>query len=538
MEKQIRIVWLLSLVSAFLATGVQGYWLYNQYAYVVDSYSQELAEKILEAGEREFEIRRTKVNATTSYIIRKQTTHGNSDSLQSFRTQAIQLSMNLYDTTTSAFLEKYKWDPRISEEELNAEFDRAATDRILHDTMTSLFLKKYKWDSGISGEELNAGLDRAVANRILHDTVTPVLLKKYKWDSRISEEELSAGLDRAVTDGIYPFRQELLDSLLAEELPDLRYTVSPWYGEDSVHYVSHWERKDRLLRPQLTVCYAYSPLEKKGAVIRTFIPVQPVFRRMAMQWALACGLILLLAACFVFQIKTILKQKKTGELREHFVNTMVHELKRPVQTLKTFVSFLGDREMRSDERATEQVVQDAMFELDNLSVYLNKLKDMLRADSESTALNRTRFDLSALIGKVVRLTPVPAGKTVRFSTSCEMGESAPVEADPVHIANVLNNLIENAVKYSGPEVDIEVKASRKGKGISLTVSDNGIGIPAAEQDKVFAKFYRGANLPEKDIPGLGLGLSYVELIAKAHQGDVVLSSRPGKGTSVTLFIPQ
>jgi two-component system phosphate regulon sensor histidine kinase PhoR len=444
---------------------VQGYWLYNQYAFVVDSCAQELAEKILEAGEREFEIRRTKENAATQYVIQQHTMYGKNDSLQPFRTQRILISMNR------------------------------------------------------------------------HDTVKLTHLKLY-WDSRISEKELRAGLDRAVADLVCPFRQELLDSLLATELPDLRYTVSPWHEDDSVRYVSHWERKGRLLRPQVEVCYASNPLEKKGIVIRALIPGQPVFRRMAVQWALACGLIMLLAGCFVFQIKTILKQKKTGELREHFVNTMIHELKRPVQTLKTFVAFLGDREMRSDEHATEQVSQDAMFELDNLSVYLNKLKDMLRADSEATALNRTRFDLPALIGKIVRLTPVPAGKTVRFSTSCEMGESALVEADPVHIANVLNNLVENAVKYSGQEVDIEIKASRKGKGISLTVSDSGIGIPPAEQDKVFAKFYRGANLPEKDMPGLGLGLSYVALIAKAHQGDVSLNSRPGKGTSVTLFIPQ
>ncbi|MDR2120593.1 MAG: HAMP domain-containing histidine kinase [Tannerella sp.] len=466
MEKRIRTVWLLSLVSAILVIGVQGYWLYNQYSYVADTFSEELAETILAAGEKEFEIRRTRVKTTYKYIISQQTEYGNTDSVMRQPAQLIRFSLNV------------------------------------------------------------------------PDTLSPVIMK-FDWDASVSGEALQAGVDRVITEQINPFRRELADSILAADLPGLQYTITPWRRGDSAHYVSHWAREGRLFRPQIAVYYAYNPIEKEGIVIRAAVPVRPVFRRMAVQWALAFGLILLLTGCFVFQIMTILKQKKISELRAHFVNTMIHELKRPVQTLKTFVSFLGDREMRSsDENATEQVVQDAMFELNNLSAYLNKLKDMLRADSEVTALNRMRFDLPALIGKVIRLTPVPAGKTVRFSVACEMGESGFADADPVHVANVLNNLVENAVKYSGESVDINVKASRTVKGIHLTVSDNGAGIPAAEHEKVFAKFYRGAGLPGKDIPGMGLGLSYVKLIAQAHHGDVTLNSRPGKGTSVTLFIPQ
>jgi two-component system phosphate regulon sensor histidine kinase PhoR len=175
--------------------------------------------------------------------------------------------------------------------------------------------------------------------------------------------------------------------------------------------------------------------------------------------------------------------------------------------------------------------------LDNLSAYLNKLKDMVRADNETTLLYPVRFDLQELMEKVVRLAYIPAGKGVKISTVYEI-ESPWIEADPVHIANILGNLIENAVKYSGTHVDIELKAKRKGKDLWLTVTDNGIGIPFAEQDKVFTKFYRGTNLPDKNIPGIGLGLSYVKLIMEAHHGNVLLNSRTGKGTSVTLYLPQ
>ncbi len=92
-----------------------------------------------------------------------------------------------------------------------------------------------------------------------------------------------------------------------------------------------------------------------------------------------------------FQIRTIWEQMRLNELREGFVHTMIHELRRPVQTLKVFVSFLNDREMRMDEATTERVLQDSMFELDNLSAYLGKLKDMVCADEAGDASETFRF---------------------------------------------------------------------------------------------------------------------------------------------------
>lgn len=98
--------------------------------------------------------------------------------------------------------------------------------------------------------------------------------------------------------------------------------------------------------------------------------MNPLLGRMGWQLFLSIFLILLLLACLGFQIRTIWEQMRLNELREGFVHTMIHELRRPVQTLKVFVSFLNDREMRMDEATTERVLQDSMFELDNLSAYL------------------------------------------------------------------------------------------------------------------------------------------------------------------------
>ena len=161
---------------------------------------------------------------------------------------------------------------------------------------------------------------------------------------------------------------------------------------------------------------------------------------------------------------------------------------------------------------------------------------MVSADGSATLLHPVPFNLQELVEKVIRLVHIPSGKQVAFSTAFPP-DLPQVTADPVHIANILSNLIENAIKYSGPEVNIRVVVIRNDRLIELTVTDNGVGISADEQTKVFEKFYRSAHLPDKQIPGLGLGLSYVRQIAEAHHGQVSLRSEVGKGTEVTVGLP-
>jgi two-component system phosphate regulon sensor histidine kinase PhoR len=454
--------------------GVQGYWLYNQFRYVVDTYSEELAGKALQAGDKEHAIRRATQKAYYTYIVQQNTAYSSGEE-------------------DSAFKQK---------------------------TLFSIVNRKGEGNT----DSLQALPPEDSEFRMF-------------MNAKMSPDSMHAAINRAVTNFNNPFRTELLDSVIGADLPGIRYSIKTWMDADSFGYISGWKQSGSLLHPAITVLYAYSPFEQKGVAIDIALPSQPLFKKMAIQLLLALGLILLLTGCLVFQIKTILKQKKVSELRESFVNTMIHELKRPVQALKTFVSFLGDKEMRADETVANQVAQDSMFELDNLSAYLNKLKDMMRADTESTSLRPVKFNLEELTEKVLRLIHIPAGKNVKLSARYDM-ESPWIEADPVHIANILSNLIENAIKYSGAGVTIEVKARQKGRELWLTVTDNGIGIPFAEQEKVFAKFYRGTNLPDKNIPGIGLGLSYVKLITEAHHGNVSLSSHVGEGTSVTLYLPQ
>lgn len=494
MSRQIKIIWILSLVSVLFLIGVQAYWLYNQYEYVLNTWSEEIASEVAAAGEEEFQNRKNVAATSHSVLmmVKNDTSNLNYNIIIGTMMSALQVANENRPHLNS------EGRPPVKQQMIFID-TRNHNDTSAVRIDTTKFYMNFRTD--LTGDKLLKAAERAVANQTT------------------------------------PFSHAPFDSLLAAALSELRYSITDWPANENRENIPQWKREGNLFSPRLIVAYEYSPLENKGVFVEIDLPMQPVLHRMGIQLVVSIGLILLLIACLIFQLKTILKQKKINEIRESFVNTMIHELQRPVQTLKTFVSFLNDRQMRSDEKATEQVVRDSMFELDNLSAYLSKLKDMLRVDDEITSLRPAKFNLNKLIYQVIRLTHIPPCKEVNITTLFD-DDNLYIEADPIHFANVLSNLIENAIKYSSDKVNIEISAGQEKHKIKIAVSDNGIGIPVAEQERIFTKFYRGSNIPDKNIPGIGLGLSYVKLIIEAHQGSINLKSQPGEGTVVTLNLPQ
>ena len=484
MEKRIKIVWILTIVTSILMLGGQAYWLYNQYGYSAEAYMQKLHGQILEAEDKEADIR-------------FQHRQISSEPLRS-------LGMNLSGWTS------------LGEDSLKRPEPRTST------TLTFYYRNKEDMDSAALAKLIEEGSDS-------------VLVRDTFQLEGVSTELLFSASTLYTLQISNPFQESLLDSLLQEQ--GIRITNTRRETLDTLQWKGNYIPFREGLAYKMKIVYPYNPLEQEALVGEVTIPLSPILRQMSWQLVASLFLILLLMYCLLYQIRTILTQQKTDEMRKGFVNTMIHELKRPVQTLKMCIAFLNNKLMRTDEQMMDSVVQDAIFELDNLSAYLSKMRELTRADNEHTILSTRTFDLNATVEKLIRLNNAPADKVVRFETSFS-GTPLLVVADPVHIANCLSNLIENAVKYSGNEVCICIDASLKDNRLCMKIKDNGIGIPLQEQERVFEKFYRAQNIPDANLPGIGLGLSYVKLMVEAHGGNITLQSQLGKGTTFTIEIPQ
>ena len=312
----------------------------------------------------------------------------------------------------------------------------------------------------------------------------------------------------------------------------------------------------------MKVSYPYDIFEGQQVVVTTAISVSPVIRRMAYtllitvllslflifclvyqiltirkQRHVAVLLSLFLIFCLVYQILTIRKQRHVEAIRQEFLHTMIHELKRPISTLKMCVSFMGNERMMQDGESKQKILNSSHNELDNLTSYFSKLRDITFSDSEKIPLVKSRFALRGLMEECINKQNIPSDKDVRMEIVAE--DDLEIRADRMHLANIVCNLLENAIKYSAEAVTIRIDYRMREDGtVQITVADNGIGIEKADQRYVFDKFYRSESSKDKAIPGIGLGLSYVKLLVEAHGGSIGLDSTEGEGTTFTILIPQ
>lgn len=477
MEKRIKTVWILTIITAILIIGGQSYWLHHQYCYSTRTFMQELHKQILQLEKEEMNTR---------------------------------------------------YDKRTNNHKYTLSYKIEMPDSVNQNGKTTCVISFYRQKSEINN------LDSLIKQNALLNEESVIVRDSFRVEN-ISNEILFDAATRYGAEMTHPFRAEIFDSLL--QANQIKLTNIRLMQTDSILWHGSYTSSTRLFKPEMYIVYPYNPLLKQALTASIQIPFPSLLQQMAWQLLGSLILVLLLVFCLIYQIKTILKQRKIDEMRKSFVNTMIHELKRPVQTLKMCIAFLNNKSMRTDKRAMDEVVKDSMFELDNLSAYLAKVRDMTRADYEHTPLHIRTFDLRETVNKLIRLTNIPADKQVTVHPYYKM-ESTLVIADPVHIANIISNLIENAIKYSGKEVRIDLSCIQKGHTLTIQITDNGIGIPPAEQSKVFDKFYRGSHIPDRNIPGIGLGLSYVKLLTEAHHGYVSLTSQPGKGTTFSIVLPQ
>ncbi len=239
----------------------------------------------------------------------------------------------------------------------------------------------------------------------------------------------------------------------------------------------------------------------------------------------------------VVVVHDITRIKSLEQVRREFVANVSHELRTPLTIISGYLETLADGGL--DDRPMAENALGVMFKhADRLGRLVDDLLVISRAESRSVPLEVQRIDLGALLQHVVEQFDEPIrsqAATVRIVTS---GGDLTLEADAVRLEQVFINLLENALKYGNrPGLAVDLHLGRSGPNIEVQVTDNGPGIPRADQEHIFERFYRVHKDRSRETGGTGLGLSIVKNVIQAHGGSVAVRSAPGEGSTFTVVLP-
>ncbi len=248
-------------------------------------------------------------------------------------------------------------------------------------------------------------------------------------------------------------------------------------------------------------------------------------------------LIAVIIFCFVYTIRTIFRQKEFAGRLSDFINNMTHEFKTPISTIALASEAIARPDVSQSEQKLQRyngVIADEIMRMKN---QVEKILQMAALEEGDYEFNMAPVDMHQVIARAAENAALQVSAQKGTVTTQLAAKKTKILADAVHIENVIHSLLDNAVKYSPNEPAISIETIDENGKLVIRVRDNGIGISEENLGKVFDKYYRVPTGNLHDVKGFGIGLSYVKLIAEAHNGSVAIISRVGKGTTVELKFP-
>jgi len=266
-------------------------------------------------------------------------------------------------------------------------------------------------------------------------------------------------------------------------------------------------------------------LDADGRPVYSRVPLDRAERVLAI---LAIGIVL----CW----RLMRRETEMARLKSDFVANVSHDLKTPLSVIRMFGETLELGRVPDEERRREYY-RVITRESERLSRLIDNVLDFSRIEGGRRRYARVPTAVEPLVRDTLDAFTYPLeqqGFKVEVSVAPDLPD-VPMDADA--IGQALSNLVDNAVKYSGAERSIVLDARREGDRLALTVTDHGIGIPAAEHARIFEKFYRVGQSETQSRRGSGVGLALVRHIVEAHGGAVTVQSAPGQGSRFTLWLP-
>lgn len=254
-------------------------------------------------------------------------------------------------------------------------------------------------------------------------------------------------------------------------------------------------------------------------------------------WLFSTLILIIVILFFSVTLYIILKQKRLSDIQKDFINNMTHEFKTPLSTIKISSEVLNNESIHQDPERLRQYVSIIQSESERLHQQVDTILSMADIEKESKKLHLVTLNTHDIIQEIANQLAINFMENQVLEYKLDAKNSI-VKADKLHFKNVINNLLDNAIKYSTSDVDITIKTYNKSSNLFIEISDKGIGIAQDQQKKIFQKFYRVPKGNIHDVKGFGLGLNYVLNVIKNHHWKIEVVGEINKGCTMRIIVPQ
>jgi two-component system phosphate regulon sensor histidine kinase PhoR len=341
---------------------------------------------------------------------------------------------------------------------------------------------------------------------------------------------------------------QILDSLLKYEIKikgieiPFEYGISSEENPSYLHYASSMKYKMMGLKSDkdtYMVNLFPNDYSNSESYLRVYFPNQDryIIRNIWMMYATSLLLILVVLGCFYVAVSTIVKQKQLADIKNDFINNMTHEFKTPISTISLATQMLGDEAVTASSSMFKRYLGIIRDENKRLGSQVEKVLQTAQMERGEVRLNLGTVNVHQIIERVLENISPQIELREGIIDMDLQAENPEIQADEVHLTNIIFNLLDNANKYSPEKPIIKITTENTEKGLSIKVIDQGIGMTKESIKQIFEKFYRVPTGNVHDVKGFGLGLSYVKKMVEEHHGRINVVSKLGEGSEFEVVLP-
>ena len=265
-------------------------------------------------------------------------------------------------------------------------------------------------------------------------------------------------------------------------------------------------------------------LKLRWSIAKSFTPVL----------VLSMVLILIILGTFIYSIRVIQNQKKNTRIKTDFINNMTHELKTPIATIGLASEALTDKNIKLDNTSQNRFLKTIKSENERLGKLVENVLESSVSVKASPELKLEVFNIEEVIKKAIKSIQLSYNTRNGKIKTDFLAQNKIIEADKLHITNVIYNLLDNSLKYSSKSPLVTISTRDVIGGLIIRIKDNGIGIAKDNHKRIFEKLFRVPTGDLHNVKGFGLGLSYVKSIINLHNGKIMVESKLGNGSTFTV----